>query len=269
MRKRSFCLLLFICSVSVNFAVGRENRKNAENINLLYSNDFDAEEMFGCKRECHSKSCHECETQKIVFAPSPGKKGKSLLHSLWNCDERAELKVSNTGRPSIGDTRWYCFRYYWPANRGNGCIICQFPTYPTKRDFRKGCRGVGSDIRLEGNGAVTFTFQRPTKDADITCSHHLIGMMTTNIWHTGIVHVKWTQENDGFVEIWWDGKKVVDLAGQPTYWADEGNGPYFKIGAYKGDPWEGIEPFEIFTDDIYIFNGCATLKEVMKETRKK
>lgn len=161
MKKLSFCtLLLFICSVSMSLAEDRRSKKNTGKSFLLYSNNFDAGEMRGCKRECHSKSCHECETQKIVFTPSPRKKGKSLLHALWNCDERAELKVSNIGRPAIGDTRWYSFAYYWSVNRGNGCIICQFPTYPTKRDFRKGCRGVGSDIRLDGDGSVTFTFNR-------------------------------------------------------------------------------------------------------------
>ncbi|MDR2039319.1 MAG: polysaccharide lyase [Bacteroidales bacterium] len=256
MKIKYFCLFVIFCSFSLGII-------HSQNVSPLYFNTFDEGDMKGSQRECHSKECHDCASEKIVFKDSPGKSGKSLHHVLWNCDERAELKVNSTGRAEIGDTRWYKVSYYWPENRGNGCLIAQFPTYPTKRDFRKGCRGVGSDIRLEGDGSVMFTFQRPTKDADITCTHHLIGMMEPKKWHTIIVHVKWTEENDGFVKIWWNGKKTVDIKKQATYWADEGKGPYFKVGAYKGDPWKGEEPFEIYTDDVYVFGEDAAFKHIV------
>lgn len=251
-------MLLAFLAAEASLVGGRARRE----VTPLYHNDFDDGDMDGCKRECHSKGCHDCQMEKIVFKPSPDKEGMSLLHSLWNCDERAEIKVSNEGRPKIGESRWYRFSYYWPENLGNGCLIAQFPTFPTKRNFKQGCNGVGSDIRLEGDGSVVFTFQRPTAQADITCSHHRIGTMTPGEWHTAIVHVKWTQEDDGFVEIWWDGKKTVNIKRQATYWADEGTAPYFKVGAYKGDPWKGAAPFRIYTDDVFVFDGDASYRDV-------
>lgn len=260
--------MVVIFSIAVFFLFSAMQTSESEgdekqNVKPIYHNNFDNGDLNGSSRECHDKSCHDCETEKIFFIPSQGKDGMSLCHTLWNCDERAELKVNSVGRPEIGDERWYRFSYYWPENKGNGCLIAQFPTYPTKRSFRNACGGVGSHIRLEDNGDVSFDFQRPTSAADVTCSKYTIGTMTPGVWHTVIVHVKWTQSDDGFLQVWWNGKKQVDIKGEPTFWNDEDKAPYFKVGAYKGDPWKGAEPFIIYTDDIMIFDETASFKDVV------
>ncbi len=235
----------------------------AQKVALLYYNTFDEGDLKGSYRECHDKGCNDCETEKIVIKYDPDKAGKALYHTLWNCDERAELTVSHKGRAKIGDTRWYRVSYYWPTNRGVGAIIAQFPTYPTQRIFRQACGGVGTHIKLYGDGSVSFEFQRPTEEKDIACTKYVLGEMTTGTWHTVVIHVKWTQESDGFLEVWWDGMKKIDLKNQATFWRDEDKGPYFKVGAYKGDPWKGAEPFEIYTDDVYVFGENATYMDVM------
>ncbi len=256
MKTKYFGLLISLCLFTSGIVYPQKNSP-------LYFNTFDEGDMKGSQRECHDKGCHDCASEKIVIKPDPQKKGKSLHHVLWNCDERAELKVSSKGRADIGDTRWYRVSYYWPVNRGNGCIIAQFPTYPTQRKFRDACGGNGSHIKLNGDASVSFEFQRPTKENDVTCTKYTLGEMTTGQWHTVIVHVKWTQDADGFLEVWWDGVKKVDVKNQATFWDDEDRGPYFKVGAYKGDPWKGAEPFEIYTDDVYVFGEDATYKDVM------
>ena len=53
------------------------------------------------------------------------------------------------------------------------------------------------------------------------------------VWHDFIYHVKWSYENDGFVEMWQNGKKRIDYKGPIGTNDDEG--PYFKYGIYRRD----------------------------------
>lgn len=224
---------------------------------LLYDRNYDDGNVG--KRECHVL-CNDPFTKTSVLTDSPGgKTGKSIRHSIWHCDERSEIAVYNdTLKTKIGDEQWYGWKYYWPADFDftSGGIIAQFPAYPLKpgRNLRAGgCSGAGTDLRLSGHD-VELTFQRPAEGKDVLCTHHAIAAdLTKGVWHSIVVHAKWTENMDGFIEIYWDGVKTVSLINQPTYWNDEGKGPYFKHGAYKGDPgWKGTEPFTLYTDDLRI-----------------
>ncbi len=53
------------------------------------------------------------------------------------------------------------------------------------------------------------------------------------VWHDFIYHVRWSYRDDGFVELWIDGKKVVDYRGPVGY--NDDKGPYFKYGIYRND----------------------------------
>ncbi len=59
---------------------------------------------------------------------------------------------------------------------------------------------------------------------------------TRGVWHDFIYHVRWSYQDDGFVELWIDGKKVTDYRG-PTNYNDD-TGPYFKYGIYRNDTKE-------------------------------
>src|SRR5690348_11399748 len=110
---------------------------------LLYHQDFDdgqthcaENSMIEC--QCHEKACHDC-SEKIKVVKSPdGKTGMSCRHRLWNCDERAELQYKGPVQCNIGEERWYAWKIYFDNDYfdggGGSGLICQFPTYPTKRD---------------------------------------------------------------------------------------------------------------------------------------
>jgi hypothetical protein len=49
----------------------------------------------------------------------------------------------------------------------------------------------------------------------------------------------------------------------PSYWNNEGNGPYFKMGLYKGDPnFKGPAPRTVFTDEYRLGNDKSSFEEV-------
>jgi hypothetical protein len=244
---------------------------------LLFTQNFDdgqthCAENSAIECQCHQKACHDCEV-KIKVVKSPGDKtGMSCRHRLWNCDERAELQYKGQVRCKIGEERWYSWKIYFAddyfKNGGGSGLICRFPTYPTKRDFDDSCHGVGTDIRTTSKKEVILYFQRPANGKDIYCSHHLIANVKSGKWYHIVVHAKWTGDDDGFLEIWWDGKKVIDFHHQATFWNDEDSGPYFKMGLYKGDPWKGSEPVTLYTDDLEIFGEKSTFSEVFSFNKK-
>lgn len=257
----SFILSLLVCCfLSINL-----------HAQLLFEQNFDDGQTHCAENsviecQCHEKGCHDC-TVKIKVVSSPGDKaGMSCRHRLWNCDERAELQYRGKVQCEIGEERWYSWKIFFGKdyfkNGGGSGLICQFPTYPTDRNFEEGCHGIGTDIRTNNKQQVVLYFQRPANGKDIDCSHFAIAKVKPQEWYSIIVHAKWTGENDGFLEIWWNGKQVVNLHNQATYWNDEDDGPYFKMGFYKGDPWKGYEPATLYTDDLKVYGKKTTFAEL-------
>ena len=59
-----------------------------------------------------------------------------------------------------------------------------------------------------------------------------LGPCEKDTWTDWVVHVKWSYGPDGILQVWKNGKKVIDADG-PNAFNDE-RGPYFKMGLYKG-----------------------------------
>ncbi len=60
-----------------------------------------------------------------------------------------------------------------------------------------------------------------------------LGNYAVGVWTDWIVHVKWSYQTDGLLEIWKNGNLVIQRTGPNTY--NDKVGPYFKIGIYKPD----------------------------------
>jgi len=52
-------------------------------------------------------------------------------------------------------------------------------------------------------------------------------------WHEFVVQAKWSCRDDGFVNVWWNGRKIVGYRGPVGY--DEVTGPELKFGLYRDD----------------------------------
>ncbi len=62
--------------------------------------------------------------------------------------------------------------------------------------------------------------------------HYDLGPYRTDVWTDWVIHVKWSYKDDGILEIWKNGQKVIDQKGPNTF--NDKHGPYFKMGLYKG-----------------------------------
>ena len=58
------------------------------------------------------------------------------------------------------------------------------------------------------------------------------GLYEVDAWTDWVFHIKWSYELDGFLEIWKNGKKVLDRNGPNCF--NDAKGPYFKMGIYTG-----------------------------------
>ena len=57
--------------------------------------------------------------------------------------------------------------------------------------------------------------------------------MQKGVWHDFIYHVKWSYRDDGYVDMWLDGNKLIEYKGPVGY--NDKDGPYFKYGIYRDD----------------------------------
>ncbi len=85
-----------------------------------------------------------------------------------------------------------------------------------------------------------------------------------NQWHDIVQHFRYTPDNKGFMEIWMDGKKVVDAKGPTVYKYDLAGRPktphqYQKIGIYHGPKDPGGE---ILYDAFRVGGANASYKDV-------
>lgn len=81
-------------------------------------------------------------------------------------------------------------------------------------------------------------------------------------WNDIVIHIKWSANTDGFVQVWLNGKLTTDVKNIITGYA---TGNYMKLGLYEW-PWEnattGTLKQVIYCDDVRIGNNLATYKDV-------
>lgn len=84
-------------------------------------------------------------------------------------------------------------------------------------------------------GAGEFTVMLPLIDPPIqNPGHRVAGVypLIRNKWHDIRVHVRFSVESDGWLQVYIDDNLVVDEKGHPTQY-DDLEGPNFKLGAYN------------------------------------
>lgn len=209
----------------------------------------------------------DCQSLANVSAPQPVRAGRTAFqHRVMRCGERSELAMRKT---VIGQTYWYGWSLFLPADLGSGGICAQWATYPKKpgRTFPR--KGSGSYLIVTGDTLVLRFQHKGSGATDAVCEEIPLGKLSElkNKWIDFVLHVKWTGDDDGFLKLWMSTGSTyadpkINYKG-PTYWNDEGDGPYFKMGRYNGDPgWKGAEPGIWYTDEYRLGDAKATFSDV-------
>lgn len=154
--------------------------------------------------------------------------------------ERAEL---DSGRhPVVGRDAWYGFSVYLPEDFpiiNNRLVIAQW-----KQDDLAGSPLVAQRFRL---GLHDLTI-RAQGGRHITLPRPELGR-----WHDMIYHVRFAPGDDGIVEVWMNGKQVVNERG-PVTLREGADRVYNKFGLYR-DRWP--VPMTIYFDN-YAMGGARS-----------
>lgn len=219
-----------------------------------------------------SKGGPECNqlTNQFLNANAPVRAGKTAFkHWVATCGERAELAMKRT---QIGGTYWYGWSLYLPKEidfSRHKTIVMQMASYPTPRNGKFPCGGNGHHITVSSSGELSFALQHAGETKDMECDHFSLGDTKDwkGQWIDFVMHAKWTGDKDGFVHLWMktgaaNYAQKIDYRGR-TWWNDEDKGPYFKMGAYMGDPkWQGQSPCILYTDEYRMGSDKARFEDV-------
>jgi hypothetical protein len=199
---------------------------------------------------------------------------QAFMHQVDRCGERSEFEMKRT---EIGKTYWYGWSMFIPSNwqdsDAGGEVVSQWLSFPGPHDFRKACGASASFIARGRSGTSRDRFyyflQHAGDTVEIECNKFPLTKVSEmrGKWVDFAMNVKWTGNKDGFVKLWMkigNGSytQKVDYKGR-TFFNDEGAGPYFKMGLYKGDPnFAGPAPRIIYTDEYRLGNDRSSFEEV-------
>jgi hypothetical protein len=147
---------------------------------------------------------------------------------------RAE--VATKAFPPANSVNWYTFSVYFPTNfpiEDNRLVFAQWK----EKEALLGTGRIPSLAFRFVNGKCSLTLrhsdEKVIRDPDAVPSETLF--KTTNFdlgrWHDFVVQAKWSYKDDGFVNVWWNDKQIVQYRGPVGY--DENVAPQFKFGLYR------------------------------------
>ena len=96
-------------------------------------------------------------------------------------------------------------------------------------------------------GCFNFTIQ---------CGYLWIEELKKDVWYDIFLHVKWSQNSNGFVELWINNKHVLPKLYHPNLYPHPENGVYMKQGLYREKSI--TEQQSIYHDDMKIIQ-CQSL----------
>ncbi len=233
---------------------------------LLLTNDFEDGGMKGWRSSGNAP----------VVARGPARAGRrAMKSSLARYSDRYPDRTEISGPTAeIGKEYWYGFSILLPDDYipdGIWEIVAQWSSVP---DFDIGEKWRNPVAALSTTGgrwgwtsrwdAKRNTFQGGRRQYGGIREYDL-GPYRRGVWTDWVVHVKWSYGQDGLLEVWKDGRRVITQNGPNTF--NDAKGPFFKMGLYKGwrdpgKPCDAVDKRVIYHDEFRMGGADATYKDV-------
>lgn len=151
---------------------------------------------------------------------------------------RAE--VTSEEFPPANILKWYTFGVFFPADfpiENNRLVFAQW------KDRESLAEGLGRQGRspplafrfVNGKFSIRLrhSAERVLRDPENIPEEELFkqGGFPLGQWHNFVVQAKWSWQDDGFVNVWWNGRQIVAYRGPAGY--NQDFGPKFKFGLYR------------------------------------
>ncbi len=151
---------------------------------------------------------------------------------------RSEIDTGDT--PAINSVRWYRFSVLLPRDfpiEGNRLVLFQWHGADKKYLGEPG-RSPAMAFRYEA-GIISLTMrhspERIVRDPDAVPSETLLKSRDFQLgaWNDFVVEAKWSCTPGGYVNVWWNGRRVVRYRGPVGY--NDDVGPYVQFGLYRDE----------------------------------
>jgi len=221
------------------------------------------------------KAIKTCCNHSLKIVNSPTRAGnRAVQFTLNQLDgvRRAELRSVNA--VPANSEAWYGFSVYlpksWVIDRGANDIIAQYGAPPDRKLGETHSRG-GPPLALVVSGKNFHIVRRwdtnPTTTPKSVDNEERIdiGAYKTGVWTDFVIHIKWSYKHDGFIQVYKNGKLVVDKK-VSTNRNDQG-GIFFNTGIYKPkfetQPEESdVDKRVLYFDEIRIGQANAKYQDV-------
>jgi hypothetical protein len=238
---------------------------------LLFTSDFESRDFKGWRVSGNTPT----------IAPDPTRPGRHVMKT--SLDRRRDQYPDRTevSGPSaeIGKEYWYGFRILLPKDYLPDHIweiVAQWQGVPDTDLGEKwrnpvlalsttdGCWGCVSRWDAKRN-----TFQSGKREYGGTHEYDA-GPYERGVWTDWVVHVKWSYGADGLLQVWRNGRRIVDQNGPNTF--NDAKGPFFKMGLYKGwgDPKkksDAVDQRVLYHDQFRMGGADASYEDVAPRPR--
>lgn len=162
---------------------------------------------------------------------------------------RTEVKFPDLTHPD----RWYSFNIYFPSAEygydSQAEIINQW--------HQGGGASPSISLITRYDKLILETRSEPEEKERTE-----LGTLVKNKWRTYVLHIIHSHGSDGLIEMWEDGKKIVERKGANAYDFGSYDKPKWKLGLYKwewnGDATTDVSKRVVFFDNVRLGNEKAT-----------
>jgi hypothetical protein len=213
--------------------------KTTAPVPLLLTRDFEAGTLGEWNRET-------CCGYSVRVVESPSRAGKYAARFEL---KRGDPSVQKSKRTELvqkpipaNSERWYGFSLMLPPDwqtESSFEIVTQWPSVPDfnlKEDWRTPSLYISTRNkawRVTNRWDPKLRTHRNDPGPEGGKAILWEGPYRKGAWTDWVVHVKWSPKSDGVLQVWKDGRLVVNKTGPNTY--NDKQGPYFKMGIYKPD----------------------------------
>lgn len=181
---------------------------------------------------------------------------------IWG-GNRTEMSQAQSTSQKEG---WYGFSQFFPdtyTSGSTGEVIGQWHVQPDDGETTNRSPSnalIASDDKLKW--MLRWDADRIMEDG-FSDGHIYIelGEIPKNRWIDWVVHIKYSHTNTGILEVWMDGKKIIDRQNMPNAYND-GAYPYFKFGVYKWEWGAASSKRVIYYDEVRIGDENSSYDEV-------